>query len=241
VKILVADDNPHVLALLQKSLQAHGEVEAFSDGADVLLRATSNPPDLIVTDYRMKAMDGKALVEKLKARSETKQVPIIVIATKADIDEALQPIADQVEEFITKPFFARDLQARAKRTLDKMFLAKRQAEAAAAGRSGGMSGKLSELNIMDLFQAMEMGAKTCVMNFTGTNGESAQIWFGDGQIYAAQMGKVKGDAVVNTLVKWPDGTFEINFSAPRNPEKNTSTGTQGLLMEALRLMDEENK
>jgi len=38
-----------------------------------------------------------------------------------------------------------------------------------------------------------------------------------------------------------DGTFEINFNAPRTTEHTTSTGTQGLLMEALRLMDEENK
>jgi CheY-like chemotaxis protein len=246
MKIFVVDDNPHVLALMQQTLDSHGEVEAYGDGADAFARATMSPPDLIVSDFRMKGMDGRVLVESLRARAETREVPVILVAAKADIDEELQTVADQVDEFVTKPFFARELAARAKRTLDKIYINKKQREAAAAGGSS-LRGKLSEMNIMDLFQAMEMGVKTCLI--TISNGEhSAEIYFSEGQVYHCTLRpersatvEVKGDAVVNQVAKWKDGTFDINFSAPRSPEKTTETGTQGLLMEAMRLLDEENR
>lgn len=244
MKILIVDDNPHVLALIQQTLQSHGDVEAFYNAADALTRASVEPPDLVVTDYRLKGgMDGRELVEGLHARSETREVPVILLASKADIAEELHTISDQVEDFVTKPFFARDLASRAKRTLDKVYINKKQKEVAAAGGSA-IRGKLSEMNIMDLFQAMEMGAKSCLLSLT--NGQdNAQIYFGDGQVYhclsTGVSGNLAGDEVVNRVVKWPDGQFEINFSAPRLEESNSKTGTQGLLMEAMRLMDEENK
>ncbi len=246
MKIFVVDDNPHVLALMQETLDSHGEVEAYHDGADALARATLSPPDLIVSDFRMKGLDGRALVHQLRGHAETKEVPVILVATKADIEEELHTVADQVEEFVAKPFFARELAARAKRTLDKIYINKKQREAAASG-GAAFRGKLSEMNIMDLFQAMEMGVKTCLM--TISNGEhAAQIYFADGQVYHCLLTpersstvEAKGDEVVNRVVKWQDGTFEINFSAPRATEKSTATGTQGLLMEAMRLMDESNR
>ncbi len=202
--------------------------------------ATMAPPDLMVTDFRMKGMDGRALVQALRLRKETREVPVIVVATRNDIDEELQGIADQVDEFVAKPFFARDLGSRAKRSLDKHFLSRKQAETTAGGGSS-FRGKLSEMNIMDLFQAMEMGAKTCLISFSDGVHEAANVYFGEGQVYNCKMGSVTGDEVVNRVAKWKDGTFEINFSAPRAAETNTKTGTQGLLMEAMRLLDEENK
>jgi CheY-like chemotaxis protein len=240
MKILVVDDNPHVLALMQRTLETHGEVEAYHACEDVFLRATMAPPDLIVADFRMKGMDGRELVKGLRGRAETKEVPVILVATKADIDEELQGIANQVEEFVVKPFYARDLGMRAKRTLDKAFLNRKQRETAAAG-GGAFRGKLSEMNIMDLFQAMEMGAKTCLLTISGGNSQTAQIYFSEGQVYHCEMGAIQSDAVVNQVAKWKDGTFEINFTAPRASGSNTKTGTQGLLMEAMRLMDEENR
>ena len=240
MKILLVDDNPHVLALMQKSLEAHGEVEAYHDGTEALLRAIDSPPDLIISDYRMTGLDGRQLLEKLRSRAQTKEVPFILVATKADIEERLQPVADQVEDFVAKPFFVRDLVQRAKRTLDKVFLAKRQRESAATG--GAIRGRLSEMNIMDLFQSMEMGAKSCLITVSDSKGgDTAQLSFADGQLYNAVMGAVAGDKVVNQVVKWPEGTFEINFTATRPTDTNTSTGTQGLLMEAMRLMDEDNR
>src|SRR5437016_3392226 len=105
MKIIVVDDNPHVLALMQKTLQKFGTVEAFHDAGDAFMRAATDQPDLIVTDFRLKGMDGRELVQGLRARHETEDIAVIMVASKPDIDEELQPLAELVDEFVAKPFF----------------------------------------------------------------------------------------------------------------------------------------
>jgi CheY-like chemotaxis protein len=71
VKLLLVDDNPMVLGMLQKALTPFAQVVAAGDAADALLKAVDDPPELVVCDYRMPGMDGRQLVEKLKSRPAT--------------------------------------------------------------------------------------------------------------------------------------------------------------------------
>ena len=71
VKLLVVDDNPMVLGMLQQSFSSLARVTTATDAADALLKAVDDAPDLLVCDYRMPGMDGRQLVEKLKSRPAT--------------------------------------------------------------------------------------------------------------------------------------------------------------------------
>jgi hypothetical protein len=66
------------------------------------------------------------------------------------------------------------------------------------------------------------------------------MYFQDGQLSHAQLGPLAGDEAVFRVIGWPDGSFQIDFTA-RFDQKNTTRSTQGLLMEGLRLLDEQNK
>ena len=55
------------------------------------MKAVEDTPDLLVCDYRMPGMDGRQLVEKLKSRSRTASIAVILLATKTDISEKLSP------------------------------------------------------------------------------------------------------------------------------------------------------
>jgi CheY-like chemotaxis protein len=68
VKILLVDDNPMVLGMLQQALSTMGEVTVANDSADALLKAVEDVPDVMISDYRMPGMDGRQLLEKLKGR-----------------------------------------------------------------------------------------------------------------------------------------------------------------------------
>jgi CheY-like chemotaxis protein len=239
LKLMLVDDNPLVLDLMRRGLEPHANVEAIGDGADALVKALESPPDLIICDYRMEGLDGRQLIEKLKSKPQTQKVPMVLLASKSDVDERLQGIADQVEDFFIKPFFIRDLTKRAKRILDRIYLEKMQREASAMG--GGITGRLAEMGVMDLFPTLEQGQKTCALIISGPDGkQTATIYFENGQIHHAVMDNIKGDAVINHIVHWSDGAFQIDFNA-RSAERTTTTGTQGLLMDALRMLDEENK
>jgi two-component system, response regulator RpfG len=63
-KLLLVDDNPMVLEMLKQALTPFAQVFSAGDAADALLKAVDDPPDLLVSDYRMPGMDGRQLVEK---------------------------------------------------------------------------------------------------------------------------------------------------------------------------------
>jgi hypothetical protein len=66
------------------------------------------------------------------------------------------------------------------------------------------------------------------------------MYFQDGQLHHAQLGPVEGDEAVYRVAGWQDGSFQIDFTA-RSSKKTTTRSTQSLLMEALRLLDEQHK
>ena len=236
VKVLVVDDNALVLDLLMKGLAPHCDVHAAADGADALLQIVDDPPDLVVCDYRMPGLDGRQLYEKLRTRKQTKSLPFIFLASRGDIEEKLRPIVDGVEEFIPKPFFLKELVRHTKKVVDRLHLEKLQNRAV---RPGVIQGRLEEMNIMDLMQSLEMGQKSCQLSVRRGD-ETCELFFASGQCKDAKLGEFEGEAAVFQAVRWPDGEFEIDFNAA--PSRATiSRTTTGLLMEALRLMDEEER
>lgn len=233
VRVLVVDDNALVLDLLMKGLMPHCDAQAAADGADALLRIVDDPPDLVVCDYRMPGLDGRQLFEKVRGRQQTKQLPFIFVASGSDIEEKLRPILEGVEEFITKPFFIKDLVRRTKKVIDRIQLEKLQKRAV---RPGVIQGRLEEMSILDLMQSLEMGQKSCQLTIRHEN-ENCELFFAAGQCTDARLGATEGEAAVYQAVRWPAGDFEIDFNAA--PSRSTiSRTTTGLLMEALRLMDE---
>ena len=68
VKVLLVDDNPMVLAMLREAIAPLARVSTAGDGADALIKAVEDTPDLLVSDFRMPGMDGRQLVEKLRDR-----------------------------------------------------------------------------------------------------------------------------------------------------------------------------
>src|SRR5882672_3154875 len=108
VKVLLVDDNPMVLAMLRDALAPLANVTTAGDSADALLKAVDDAPDLLVSDYRMPGMDGRQLVEKLRGRSGTSGISVIMMAAKADISNHLSRQEHAADEYVEKPFFLRD-------------------------------------------------------------------------------------------------------------------------------------
>src|SRR5579862_340786 len=104
VKILLVDDNPMVLGMLRGALAPLASVTTASDAADALLKAVEDPPDLLVSDYRMPGMDGRQLVDKLRSRPKTAGASVILLAAKSDIAEKLGGQEQGIDDFVEKPF-----------------------------------------------------------------------------------------------------------------------------------------
>jgi two-component system, cell cycle response regulator len=237
VHVLIVDDNPVVRDLICRGMEPHCDVISSSDGADALLRCVDNPPDLIVSDFRMPGLDGRQLYEKLRSREKTRNVPFVFVASRGDIEEKLRPaVGSGVEDFIAKPFFVADLVRQVKKIVDRLLLEKMQKHAT---RPGVIQGRLEEMSVTELMQSLEMGQKSCRLRVHHASQE-AQLYFVAGQCKHAQLGGTEGDSAVYQVIGWLDGEFEIDFGASSDRETTTLT-TTGLLMEAMRLMDEANQ
>jgi CheY-like chemotaxis protein len=235
IRVLVVDDNPLVRTLVVEGLAGLGEIISAPDGADALLKVIDDPPDLVITDYRMPGLDGRQLFEKLRGREQTRHIPFIFLASRGDIEEKLRPLVEGVEDFIPKPFFIKDLSSRTKKVVDRLRLEKLQKK---AKRAGVIEGRLEELGITDLMQSLEMGQKSCRLTVRrGT--ECCEMFFVSGQIKHAHNGDVIGEDAVYPVVQWTEGEFEIDFTGTSD-QSTITRGTTGLLMESMRIMDEQN-
>jgi len=235
VKLLLVDDNPMVLGMLQQALAPLAQVATATDSADALLKAVDNPPDLLVCDYRMPGMDGRQLVEKLKSRPATASFPTVLMASKADIAERLSP-QDAADDYLEKPFFLKDATRRIKRMIDRIALEKM---AKTAPSDGVVRGSLAQMNVIDLMQSLEMGRKSCQLSLNNEN-EKCEVFFAEGQVKHATYGDLVGDAAVFKVLRWTGGNFELDFEGKTDKE-TTQLNTQGLLMEGLRLLDESQR
>jgi hypothetical protein len=99
-----------------------------------------------------------------------------------------------------------------------------------------IQGRLEEMGMLDLMQSLEMGQKSCQLTIRN-GGETCVLFFASGQCVDGKFGATEGEDAVYQAVRWPAGEFEIDFNV--TPTRTTiSRSTTGLLMEALRLMDE---
>jgi CheY-like chemotaxis protein len=236
VKVLLVDDNPMVLDMLRQALAQFSTVQIMTDGADAMLKAIDEKPDLIIADHAMPGVDGLQLLQKIKARPNTAGIPVILMASKGDINEKLRPMQDTVEDFVEKPFFIKEAAARIKKVVDKISLEKMAREAPG---DSVLRGTLAQMNVLDLLQSLDMGRKTCALILTN-NGDECKMYFTDGQINHAVYDNLKGDEAVYKVLKWVAGNFEIDFKGS-STEQTTTQSTQGLLLEGLRLLDESNR
>lgn len=238
VRLLLADDNPLVRDLIVKGLESSCEITVATDGADALLKVIDDPPDAILCDYKMPGLDGRQLFEKLRGREQTRHIPFLFMASRGDIEERLRPLVDGVEDFIPKPFLVKDLVRVTKKVIDRLHLEKLQKR---ASRPGVIQGRLEEMSMIDLMQSLEMGQKSCRL-VVQRGREQGQLFFTGGQCRDAKIGNLEGDDAVYKVLLWTDGEFEIDFNAANASTRTTTTrNTTGLLMEAMRLMDEANR
>ena len=109
-KVLVVDDDPVILKLLQVNFEMEGfEVLTAGDGAEGLRAAQEGRPDIIVTDLMMPVMDGLALLAALRAEDATRTTPVIVLSAKAQASDRRDGLEAGADDYVTKPFEPVDL------------------------------------------------------------------------------------------------------------------------------------
>jgi phosphate regulon transcriptional regulator PhoB len=117
-KILVVEDEADIRELLQYSLAQEGfAVEQAGDGAEALDRIMRRAPDLVLLDLMLPRMSGLELCRRLRAETETRRLPIIVVTAKGSEVDRVLGLELGADDYVVKPFSPREVVARVKALL----------------------------------------------------------------------------------------------------------------------------
>ncbi|HEY6561101.1 MAG TPA: ATP-binding protein [Polyangiaceae bacterium] len=111
-RVLVADDNADMRDYLRRVLEPRFVVETVGDGQAALAAVKIRRPDVVLTDVMMPLMDGIRLLKTLRDDPATRDLPVIMLSARADEESRLEGLKAGVDDYLVKPFSARELAAR---------------------------------------------------------------------------------------------------------------------------------
>ena len=110
-RILFVDDDPHMLETLDKSAQLFGHQAIIAKcGEEALKLATTQSPDLIMTDMMLPDMDGMALLDQLRQNDATASIPVVVLSASPEVDLARLSEQAGADSYLSKPVRLQTLQ-----------------------------------------------------------------------------------------------------------------------------------
>jgi signal transduction histidine kinase len=127
--ILVVDDNADMRGYLCRLLEQRWRTQGATDGVSALERIRRRAPDLVIADVMMPRMDGFGLLRALREDQATAQIPIMLLSARAGEEASAEGLRAGADDYVIKPFSARELVARVEARLA-------QARLRAAERSG---------------------------------------------------------------------------------------------------------
>jgi PAS domain S-box-containing protein len=111
-RILLADDNADMRLYIRRLLGGNYIVQAVSNGLEALEAIHRDPPDLILTDIMMPLLDGFGLLRQVREGHATSTIPVILLSARAGEDARVEGLDAGADDYIVKPFTARELLAR---------------------------------------------------------------------------------------------------------------------------------
>ena len=111
-RIVLADDNADMRAYVKQLLGGRWQVEVAGDGIEALALTRAVRPDLVITDVMMPRLDGFGLLRELRADESTRRVPVMLLSARAGDESRLEGYQAGADDYLVKPFTARELVAR---------------------------------------------------------------------------------------------------------------------------------
>ena len=228
-KILLADPDLASVRALTRALRQKGyQVHSARDGARALELAVLRHPDLVLFDHACPVLDARTFVDILRTNPRTETIPVVVTASAEQADEAMR---DGPGALLRKPYNLDEVLAH----IDDL-LARAERSRSEAAESQEIEGALAQLPLPDLLQTLALARRTGRVTLRRGN-ERGEVELVEGRPVDARAGAVQGEKALFRLLGWVEGTFSFQPGPPA-AEASIGRGTDELLLEAARRMDE---
>ena len=117
--VLVVDDQPHIVRLIQVNLEKEGfQVVTAGDGVEGLARFREVKPDLVILDVIMPRKDGFEVLREIKMDKELAETPVVMLTVKTHNADIVEGLKEGAEMYLPKPFHPKELVALVKRVME---------------------------------------------------------------------------------------------------------------------------
>jgi CheY-like chemotaxis protein len=231
----LVDGDTRSRRVLEVSLRKAGfSVTTAENLEQALLVLQHGEPDLIISDTRLQPEhDGFEFCLEVKKNPKWSGIPFVFLTSAKAIEDKVRGLELGVEDYLVKPIYIKEVTTRLRMLVQRKQRERLEKKDAARTK---FTGHLADMAVVDLFQTIEISRKSGTIVFETELGE-ATIWFRDGSIIDAEMGRLQAEQAVYRLLGLNDGSFAVEFK-PITRSATIGESTQGLLMEGMRRVDE---
>ena len=233
--LLVESRDDLAEAVLQLGWGDEFSLDTCRSGQEALAYLRERPVDLLLVGNQLAEQTGVEFVARLRSLEEYRELLVVMVSDETDYRRRAAEIASGVDDYISWPTDPLEILTRIRQLL-------REAERLQAGDGGGaqgFSGDLSEVNLVDLLQMMQLGGKTGAIRLW-RNQQEGEVWLRSGEIVAAAAGSFSGEHALHRMATWTEGHFRVAFG-PVEQEHQLTRKTADLLEECADLLQEWQK
>lgn len=237
-RLLLADEDPQTLRVLEVSLRAAGfEVTSVTTGAAAWVAIDQQLPQVILAATSLAALDGFDLCTRVRAREGGRDVAFILLGDDDTLAYRIKSIEVGADDYLLKPPSVQDVVTRLRALLQRR---DREAFTASARAAEALAGQLADLSVVDLLQVISDSRRSGIVHLRGAREAPGTIYFRQGQVVDAEVGRLSGVNAISRLLSWTTGSFEVHWKPIRRPNA-IGMPTPELVLEGMKRLDERNR
>ena len=236
-RLLLADGDAKNLRVLDVSLRAAGfEVRTATNGTAAWSAIEAEAPDLIIADADLPELDGFELCARVRGRDVTAGIPFIFLGSDNLIAHRIKGIEVGADDYLTKPAFVQEVVTRVRSAVQRRA---REKATTGAPSSDVFKGLLSDISVVDLLGIVESSGRSGIVHLRGTRDAPGTLYFRQGQVVDAEVGRLSGVDAIGRLFTWTTGSFEVEWKSIRRPNA-VGLSTADLVLEGMKRLDDRN-
>jgi len=243
--ILIVEADESIRRILDLSLRHAGFAVGLASTNEEALRRLADGPDLVIAGAI--DTDGLAFCRRVKQTGE-RLPPAVVLISEPGLESKTRGLEAGADDFVVKPIYVQEVVARARALLQRRERERLELSAHAAGapaegaeapapRGDRFVSDISDVPLVDLLRAIAAHQKSGVAVISADGGARGEIFFRQGNVVDAEVGRLSGRDAIYRLFCWSSGQLEVEWKSIRRKD-TIEMRPQDLLMEALRRVDE---
>ncbi|MBN1150929.1 response regulator [candidate division WOR-3 bacterium] len=233
IRIIIAEDDPHLMKVMSDVFDNRKyEIIREENGSEALTRLLKEDFHAAILDDQMPGTKGRNICKRLRAEQKRRSIPIVLLTATTNPAERIEGYKLGADVCLSKPTNEQELLS-----IVENLCSQRYDSEFMLNSIDGFGGKIESFPVVDLLQFMEMGAKTGSLELRSSE-KNASVFFEKGIIVHSESGRLRGSNAIYHIIGWQEGTFV--YSPDKLPtEKTIRENLSHLLLEGIRLMDEE--